>query len=256
MLGDNIFYGPGLGTQLQRFNDVDGGAVFAYWVAEPERVRGGRVRRSGQGDLAGGEAGRSRSPTTPCPGLYFYDNDVVEIARGLKPSPRGEYEITDVNRHYLEAGRLQRRGAAPGHRLAGHRDVRLAQRRQQLRPHAGGPAGPARSGAPEEAAWRQGFLSDAELEQRARCPGQVGLRGVPARPAPPAPAPLNVRSWWHRRLRPVALDREDFLTAIGADPGAKGRADTWSTAAGPLTRPATLVPLRAFHPQPACRRSP
>ncbi|HBS75247.1 MAG TPA: glucose-1-phosphate thymidylyltransferase, partial [Microbacterium sp.] len=106
VLGDNLLYGPGLGTQLKRFSDVDGGAVFAYWVAEPQAY--GVVEFDGDGRAVSLE----EKPAAPksnyaVPGLYFYDNDVVKIARGLRPSARGEYEITDVNRAYLERGKLQ-----------------------------------------------------------------------------------------------------------------------------------------------------
>jgi glucose-1-phosphate thymidylyltransferase len=106
VLGDNIFYGPGLGSRLNRFENIDGGAVFAYWVSDP----------SSYGVVEFDDRGRAISieekPATPksnfsIPGLYFYDNDVVSIARDLTPSDRGEYEITDVNRAYLQRGQLQ-----------------------------------------------------------------------------------------------------------------------------------------------------
>jgi glucose-1-phosphate thymidylyltransferase len=163
VLGDNLLYGPGLGSQLTRYSDVDGGAVFAYYVAEP----------SAYGVVEFDEAGRAVSleekPAEPksnyaVPGLYFYDNNVVEIARKLKPSPRGEYEITDVNRAYLEAGKLQvevlPRGTAWldtgtfDQMMDAGEYVRTMERRTGMR-----------IGVPEEVAWRQGFLSDAELEE-------------------------------------------------------------------------------------------
>src|SRR6202020_853146 len=104
-LGDNIFHGPGLGTNLRRFQSISGGAIFAYWVANPSAY--GVVEFSADGIALSIE----EKPATPksqyaVPGLYFYDNDVIEIARGLRPSARGEYEITDINRTYLDQGRL------------------------------------------------------------------------------------------------------------------------------------------------------
>ncbi len=165
VLGDNLLYGPGLGTQLKRYTDVDGGAVFAYWVAEPTAY--GVV----EFDAEGRAVSLEEKPAQPksnyaVPGLYFYDNDVVEIARNLEPSARGEYEITDVNRAYLERGSLQvevlPRGTAwldtgTFDQMSDAGDyVRTMERRTGLR-----------IGVPEEVAWRQGFLSDDELRTRA-----------------------------------------------------------------------------------------
>ena len=103
VLGDNIFYGSGLGTQLKRFNQIDGAAVFAYYVAEPQAY--GVV----EFDEAGKALSLEEKPKQPksnyaVPGLYFYDEDVIEIAKGLEPSARGEYEITDAVRHAIEDG--------------------------------------------------------------------------------------------------------------------------------------------------------
>lgn len=106
VLGDNIFYGVGLGTQLKKLTEVEGGYVFAYQVSDPERY--------GVVDFDANKVALSieEKPANPksnyaVPGLYFYDNSVLEIAKNLKPSPRGEYEITDVNREYLKQGKLQ-----------------------------------------------------------------------------------------------------------------------------------------------------
>ena len=105
VLGDNIFYGQGMGTQLRRIPNIDGGAVFGYWVGIP--------RPTASWNSTDGKAlSLEEKPAKPkshyaVPGLYFYDNDVIDIAKNLRPSARGELEITDVNRTYLERGKLQ-----------------------------------------------------------------------------------------------------------------------------------------------------
>lgn len=166
VLGDNIFSGAGLGRRLlHRAQNVEGALVFGYQVADPRSYGVVEV------DQDGYALSLEEKPTSPrsnlaVPGLYFYDQDVVEIAQGLTPSARGEYEITDVNRTYLERGKLQVEVLPRGTAWldTGTFDslndasnfVRTLQARQGLQ-----------VGCPEEAAWLRGFLSDDELAERA-----------------------------------------------------------------------------------------
>lgn len=165
VLGDNIFYGAGLGTSLRRHQSLSGAVIFAYWMADPSAY--GVI----EFDADGSAVSVVEKPTRPSshyaiPGLYFYDNDVVEIARDLEPSARGEYEITDINRTYLEQGRLTVETLARGTAwldtgtfdslLDAGDYVRTVERRQGLK-----------IGVPEEVAWRMGFIDDDALAIRA-----------------------------------------------------------------------------------------
>jgi len=172
VLGDNIFYGAGLGTQLARFEDVDGAVIFGYRVKDPSAS--GVV----EFDADGRAISLEEKPEVPkshfaVPGLYFYGNDVVEKSRGLEPSARGELEITDLNRLYLQEGRLRvdvlERGVAwldtgtfDGLAEAGE-FIRTVQHRQGLS-----------IGCPEEASWRKGFLSDDGLRAQAAAYAKSG----------------------------------------------------------------------------------
>ncbi|MET9489289.1 glucose-1-phosphate thymidylyltransferase RfbA [Nocardia sp. NPDC006630] len=164
VLGDNIFHGPGLGTNLRRYAEVDGGAVFAYRVSDPTAY--GVVEFADGKAISIEEKPKAPRSSYAIPGLYFYDNDVLAIARELKPSDRGEYEITDINRAYLEQGRLNvevlHRGTAWldtgtfDSLLAAANYVRTIEERQGLK-----------IGVPEEVAWRMRFIDDEQLRAAA-----------------------------------------------------------------------------------------
>lgn len=172
VLGDNLLYGPGLGSQLTRFNTIDGGAIFAYRVSNPAAY--GVV----EFDENGVAVSLEEKPVAPkskyaVPGLYFYDNDVIRIARELSPSTRGEYEITDINRDYMKRGKLQVQPLPRGTAWldTGTFDqmtdatefVRTMERRTGLK-----------IGVPEEIAWRQGFITDDELLRSAETLAKSG----------------------------------------------------------------------------------
>ncbi|AYL97100.1 glucose-1-phosphate thymidylyltransferase RfbA [Mucilaginibacter celer] len=161
ILGDNIFYGTGFAELIRGFNDVDGAAIFAYHVADPERY--GVVEFDAEFRALSIE----EKPLQPkskyaVPGLYFYDNSVIQIAKDLKPSPRGEYEITDVNKFYLEQGNLHvgvmDKGTAwldtgTFDSLSDATEyVRVIEKRQSTK-----------IGCIEEVAYRRGFIDDAQL---------------------------------------------------------------------------------------------
>jgi glucose-1-phosphate thymidylyltransferase len=165
VLGDNIFYGSGMSKQLQANNNPDGGVVYAYHVQDPERY--GVVAFDGDNNVVSIEE-KPQQPKSnyAVPGLYFYDNDVVEIAKSLKPSQRGEYEITDVNKEYLRRGKLKvgilDRGTAwldtgtIQSLMQAANFVQVIEERQGLK-----------IGCIEEVAWRMGFITDEQLQAAA-----------------------------------------------------------------------------------------
>lgn len=163
ILGDNIFFGASLQNVLQENNDPEGGVIFAYHVSDPERY--GVVEFDEHLNAVSIE----EKPLVPksnfaVPGLYFYDNQVVEIAKNLKPSPRGEYEITDVNKEYLNKGQLKvgllKRGTAWldtgtfNSLMQAGQFVQVIEERQGLK-----------IGSIEEVAWRMKYIDDSQLEK-------------------------------------------------------------------------------------------
>ena len=163
VLGDNIFHGDGLARLLQANNNPDGGVVFAYRVSDPERY--GVVEFDSSNQVISIE----EKPTDPksnfaVPGLYFYDNSVIEIAKNIKPSPRGEYEITDINKEYLKQGKLKvgvlSRGTAWldtgtfASLMQAGQFVQVIEERQGLK-----------IGCIEEIAYRMGFINKDQLRK-------------------------------------------------------------------------------------------
>ena len=184
ILGDNLFFGHGLSEQLQNVAaQQDGATIFAYHVKDPERY--GVVEFDGSGKAMSIEE-KPSNPKSPYAvvGLYFYDNEVVEIARKLKPSPRGELEITDVNREYLQRGKLNVETLGRGNAwldtgthealLAASNFVAVVEERQGLK-----------IGSPEETAFRMGYIDEPSLTSLASRMGSSSygeyLRSLTAR---------------------------------------------------------------------------
>lgn len=165
VLGDNIFYGSSLGTLLEEHTNPDGGIIFAYHVSDPERY--GVVEFDANNKVLSIEE-KPKEPKSnfAVPGLYFYDNSVVTIAKNIKPSPRGEYEITDVNKEYLKQGKLKvavlDRGTAWldtgtfDSLMQASQFVQVIENRQGLK-----------VGCIEEIAWRKNFIDDEQLKKLA-----------------------------------------------------------------------------------------
>jgi glucose-1-phosphate thymidylyltransferase len=163
VLGDNIFYGTGLQGLIQENNDPDGGVVYAYHVSDPERYG---VVEFDENHKAISIEEKPKQPKSnyAVPGLYFYDNSVIEVAKNIKPSPRGEYEITDVNKYYLEQGKLKvgilSRGTAWldtgtfASLIQASQFVQVIEERQGLK-----------IGCIEELAYRNGFINREQLEK-------------------------------------------------------------------------------------------
>lgn len=166
VLGDNIFYGAGMSRLLQSINDPEGGVVFAYHVSDPERYGVVEFDKD-QRAVSIEEKPKQPKSNFAVPGLYFYDNSVVEVAKNIQPSARGEYEITDVNKYYLEQGKLKvgvlDRGTAWldtgtfDSLMQAGQFVQVIEQRQGLK-----------IGCIEEVAWRMKFITDQALEEIAQ----------------------------------------------------------------------------------------
>ena len=165
ILGDNIFYGSSLGMQLKELTEPDGAIIFAYKVKDPERY--GVIDFDASGKVTSIEEKPSKPKSQyAVPGLYFYDNRVVEIAKSVKPSSRGELEITSVNQEYLKAGKLQARVLERGTAWldtgtfeslnSASAFIQIIEERQGQK-----------VSCLEEVAWRNGWISDSELAARA-----------------------------------------------------------------------------------------
>lgn len=166
ILGDNIFYGSGMEETLSTIKKPDGGVVFAYHVSDPERYGVVEFDKNKKA-ISIEEKPLKPKSNFAVPGLYFYNNEVIEIAKNLKPSARGEYEITDINKHYLDRGKLKvailDRGTAWldtgtfASLMQAGQFVQVIEERQGLK-----------VGCIEEIAWQKGFIDDAQLEKIAQ----------------------------------------------------------------------------------------